>query len=142
MTKPTNTSLREEIAAKLRNHHLPLTIHADDSTGNLDHCVDAIESLLTAKTTEARYDTNRLGTYVFIGDNDRLKNLDDLYWSYVEEYVAANTADYDHYKLDYLKGNMEYAGFDEVGIRKLLATANQRAKERLEQLQQPDKEEK
>lgn len=91
----------------------------------------------------AKYDVNRLGTHIFIGDADTIRNLDDLYWSYVAQYVADNSATYDSYKLDYLKKNMEYASFHKVGIHKLLARADQYAKERITQLtppQQPVKE--
>lgn len=88
--------------------------------------------------TKNIYDTNRLGTYVFVGDRDRVENLDDLYWSYVSEYMS----DYNGHRpytrsgkpkdeLKYLKDNMEYASFNSVGLRLTLARANQYAKQRL-----------
>jgi hypothetical protein len=86
----------------------------------------------SGKTSKkSHYDHNRLGTYVFIGDNDRLKTLDDLYWSYVEEFVS--TAD-PFLKLKYIKSKMRYASFNEVGTFKMLARADQDAKERIARL--------
>jgi len=80
------------------------------------------------------YDPDRLGSWVFVGDAAHLKNLDELYWSYVMEHVASNSASYDHYALEYCKKNMEYAGFDQVGIHKTLARADQYARERIAEL--------
>lgn len=84
------------------------------------------------------YDPNRLGSWVFIGDNARLENLDDLYWSYVMEVVAEHdpySVQNGNYSLDYIKKNMKSASFGSVGIHKILARADQRAKERLKSAQ-------
>jgi len=65
------------------------------------------------------------------------KNLDDLYWSYVTEYCAKQDPyrpDSPFAKTDYLKRNMPYASFSGVGIHKLLARADQHAKERIAKL--------
>ena len=90
------------------------------------------------KVGENRYDVNRLGTYVFVGDADKLKTLDDLYWSYVCEFISDYNGNRPFTKsgkpedeLRYIKSNMEVAGFDKVGLHKMLARANQRAKERI-----------
>ena len=80
------------------------------------------------------YDPNRLGHYVFVGDRDRIKTLDDLYWSYVMEVVAEHdpyAVSTGNYSLEYIKKNMKSASFGSVGIHKILARADQRAKERI-----------
>lgn len=99
------------------------------------------EQHIVSEAREEGYDVNRMGSWVFIGDNKVLQNLDDLYWSYVMEQIANDSAEYDKYTLEYCKMNMEYAGFDKVGIHKMLARADQRAKERLATLKQSQKEE-
>lgn len=114
------------------------------SPWNIDRGIEALESRDQRIALEARiegYDVNRMGSWVFIGDNKVLQNLDDLYWSYVMEQVANDSAEYDKYTLEYCKMNMEYAGFDKVGIHKMLARADQIAKERLATLKQSQKEE-
>ena len=83
------------------------------------------------------YDSNRLGSWVFIGDKARLDNLDDLYWSYVMEEVARSdprAVENGTYNPNYIKKNMEYASFGGVGLIKMLARADQYAKERIAQL--------
>lgn len=86
---------------------------------------------------DGKYDTNRLGSWVFIGDIDKLNNLDDLYWSYVQEFVANDNPhrEESYEKMDYIKKTMPYASFSSVGIFKLLARADQRAKERIATLE-------
>jgi hypothetical protein len=84
-----------------------------------------------AATHKEGYDPNMLGSWVFIGDEAKLENLTALYWSYVMEDIAAHSANYDHYKLEYVQANMPYAGFDEVGIRKMLATADRQARQKI-----------
>lgn len=123
------TTKDEELREKL------LKLAADESVYDLDMIIDRIMTLIASYTREEGYDPNRLGSWIFIGDNARLKNLDDLYWSYVVEYVEKNSADYDHYELDYLIKNMGYAGFDKVGIHHLLADADQNARKRIQTLQ-------
>lgn len=86
------------------------------------------QACLEAAKQEAikiKYDVNAQG--IFIGDAERAIGADRLYWSYVEQFVA----DYDNYSLDYIKGNMPYAGFGKVGIHKMLARADQYAHERI-----------
>ncbi len=88
--------------------------------------------------TTQQYDTARLGTHIFIGDNDRIKNLDDLYWSYVQEFVCADNPyrQEPYEKMSAIKKNMRYAGFHQVGLWKLLARADQRARERIATLKE------
>lgn len=109
--------------------------------------LDAHYSQHTARAVrEARkpgYDPNLLGSWVFIGDNARLKNLDDLYWSYIAEEMAQNNNHQPYTRkatpeseLEYLKKNMKFASFNQVGLWLGLARADQHAKARLAQLQQ------
>jgi hypothetical protein len=110
---------------------------------NFEYARKALLEWDAAQVAAARtsgYDPNRQGSWVFIGDGARLENLDDLYWSYVMEEVARDSSPYDHLSLKYCKGNMKYAGFDKVGIHKLLARADQYAKERLAHLTTGQKE--
>lgn len=89
------------------------------------------------KVGENRYDVNRLGTYVFVGDADKLKNLDDLYWSYIVEFCAAENPyrpDSQFADIEWCKRQMPYASFNGVGQFKMMARADQRAKERIAQL--------
>lgn len=104
----------------------------------LEYDVDQILNLLEGEKQKQGYDPNMLGSWIFIGDNARLKNLDDLYWSYVWEYVKDYDRSYDN--LEYLKNNMKYASPTKVGIYAILARADQRAKERLATLnKEPNK---
>lgn len=99
------------------------------------------ERKIEAERREARkqgYDPHLLGSWVFIGDNARLSNLDDLYWSYVTEYMAEqdpHRPDSIYGNTDYLKKNMASAGFNKVGLHKLLAKADQRARDRIAELE-------
>lgn len=102
-------------------------------------------ALIKSAQQEARkegYNPNRLGSWIFIGDNARLKNLDDLYWSYVIEFMAENdpwSASHDKGFVERQKRNMKYASFGGVGETKALARADQRAKERLTQIESESK---
>jgi hypothetical protein len=92
---------------------------------------------MTQLATKNRYDPNRLGTYVFVGDADKLKTLDDLYWSYVVEFCAAEDPyrpDSPYGDVEWCKRQMPYASFSGVGQFKMMARADQRAKERIAQL--------
>jgi hypothetical protein len=109
----------------------------EEGEGTYEGCIAEARAAIVKYEAEARYDPNRLGTYVFVGDADKLKNFDDLYWSYVLEYMA----EYDPYTAshqknweEFIKSKMRYASFGEVGIFKQLARADQRAKERIAQL--------
>jgi hypothetical protein len=101
-----------------------------------------IKSLIASQVQEATkviYDVNRLGTYIFIGDEENMKNMDDLYWSYVIEFMSENdpwSASHDKTFVERQKRNMQYANFGGVGETKALARADQRAKERLSQLKE------
>lgn len=94
---------------------------------------------IALEINRARYDTERLGTWIFVGDIDKVNNLDDLYWSYVIEFMSENdpwSASHDKKFAERIKKNMQYASFGSVGEQKALAKANQRAKERLATLQE------
>lgn len=100
----------------------------------------AISELVDKEINAARkqgYDPNMLGSWIFMGDAARLQNLDDLYWSYVMEIVAEHdpyAVQTGNYSLEYIKKNMKSASFGSVGIHKILARADQRAKEQIEAL--------
>lgn len=99
----------------------------------------AIELYCHKQVIEGRkegYDHNLLGSWIFIGDNARLNNLDGLYWSYVQEFVAKDNPyrEEPYEKMEYIKKTMPYASFSKVGIFKLLARADQNAKERIAEL--------
>ena len=101
--------------------------------------VQELELYCHKQVIEARkegYDHNLLGSWIFIGDNARLNNLDDLYWSYVQEFVAKDNPyrKEPYEKMEYIKKTMPYASFSKVGIFKLLARADQNAKERIAKL--------
>ena len=138
----TADQMRDELGEFLMQVDLNRTTY--DRTGK-DAYTKIVRKTVTALTNicleeqKEGYDIDRLGSWVFVGDNARLTNLDELYWSYVMEEVARDSASYDHYELDYCKRNMEFAGFDKVGIHKLLARADQRAKERIAKLTKEDK---
>ena len=88
------------------------------------------------------YDPNMLGSWIFIGDNARLQNLDDLYWSYVIEFMSEYdrwSASHDKRYVESIKSDMPLASFGSVGQQKALAYADQRARERLAALQAEDK---
>lgn len=126
-----------EFAKYVRHHH-------DTGLGgvgiNQTEAIAKVRELVTAEVERAKHDPNRQGHYIFVGDVDYLQNIDDLYWSYVMEAVARDSAEYDHYKLEYVKRNMQYASFDKVGIHKMLARADQYARECIARFQpQPQK---
>lgn len=133
-TKPDELDeLREQVAGAIGEcsyELLPLSRKME-----VDKILELFATHIAAETKKAElrgYDANRQGSWIFIGDGARLNNLDDLYWSYVMEQIAKF---YDNYTLDYCKHNMKFAGFGKVGIHKMLAQADQIAKERIAHLQ-------
>jgi hypothetical protein len=151
MSEPTteaNTELREQVE-QIRDKfavYMKRLMGGRQVGGtelNENEMVDAILALIKKETDKAHYDINRLGTWVFIGDKAKLDNLDDLYWSYVMELVAENdpyAVSTGNYSLERIKKNMKYANFGGVGLIKMLARADQRAKERLAELASNNKE--
>lgn len=94
-----------------------------------------------------KYDSDRLGYWVFIGASDRIKALDDLYWSYVMEQVVEPLRPFtkEHTyesELAFIKTRMKRANFSEVGLELQLARADQYAKERIAHLEPKSAEEK
>jgi hypothetical protein len=113
----------------------------------VDQLVQLVSESMRRREGEARkegYDPNRLGSWIFVGDNARLENLDGLYWSYVQEFVANDNPHREepYEKMDYIKKTMPHASFSKVGIFKLLARADQRAKERIAELKATIRKEK
>jgi hypothetical protein len=148
MTQPTNEdTLRDKCA------DVQLKLHMDDAewkelVGNDGGLYGFVEALLSEQlTVREGYDPNRLGSWVFIGDGARLKNLEDLYWSYVMEFASDNNGNQPFTRegsleaeLAFIKRNMEAASFNKVGLHKTLARADQRAKERLAALERKEKQ--
>lgn len=102
--------------------------------------IDDLIALIHTHDMEVRkshYDYNMKGSWIFIGDIDKLNSLNDLYWSYVMEVVAEadpRAVERGIYSIDYIKNNMKHASWGSVGIHKILARADQRAKERIAEL--------
>lgn len=138
---PDNEELRDSIRHYFGEQIDYLKVH--------DPLVDSVMKLVNAAIIEAEkraelrgrkegYDPDRQGSWIFIGDSARLENLNDLYWSYVLQYVKESNP-HDKYKLQYLKNNMPTAldpssFFYGVGVHGLLFRADQHAKERMAQL--------
>jgi hypothetical protein len=112
-------------------------VETNEGTLLTSEIAEKLNAYTTNKINEATkegYDVNRLGSWVFIGDNARLQNLDDLYWSYVVEFCAAEDPyrpDSQFGDIEWCKRQMPYASFSGVGQFKMMAIADQSAKERL-----------
>lgn len=144
MPAPTNPAIPSEADGGLRDRVI-LAVGVGNwnrmNERNRQKLLALLHQELAVRERETHYDPNRLGTYIFVGDSERLKTLDDLYWSYVMEFTSDYNASRPFTKdatpeaeLTYIKRNMEIASFSKVGLHKMLARADQRAKERLAQL--------